>query len=70
MVRLSRVRELLERRRQGDALTPAEEAELTRDARILRRRLERLHTQYPDTLWIQLDDELARLAEPGLLAGA
>lgn len=67
MVRLGRVRELLERR-ECEGLTPGEEAELTRDARILRRRLERLHSQYPDTLWIKLDEELARLAEPDLLS--
>lgn len=69
-VSLRRVRELLERRAAG-LLSDGEQAELVRDARVLRRRLERLQALDPEAYGeLALSAELDELAQPPVLSGS
>ena len=71
MVSLRQVRELMARRAAGESLTADEQAALVRDARILRRRLDRLRALDPEVFGdIELTGELDELAEPPILTGS
>lgn len=67
-VSLGQVRERLARRSRGE-LSPSEESELIRDARVLRRRVERLQALHPD-LGVSLAPELEALAGGHALAAS
>lgn len=65
---LASVRERLARRAEG-LLSPDEEALLVRDARTLRRRLDRLKARCPE-IQIELSEELDELAPPPVLSAS
>ncbi|MGE0708239.1 MAG: hypothetical protein AB7N76_01240 [Planctomycetota bacterium] len=65
---LASVRERLERRAQG-LLSADEEAALVRDARLLRRRVDRLKARHPG-LEVELSEELDELAPPPVLSAS
>lgn len=67
-VSLSQVRERLARHARGE-LSPTEESELLRDARVLRRRVERLQALHPE-LGVSLSPELEALAGGPALAAS
>lgn len=67
-VSLPQVRARLAARSRGE-LSPQEEQALVRDARILRRRLERLRALHPE-IEVSLSPELDELASPTLLTAS
>lgn len=67
-VSLPQVRARLAARARGE-LSPSEEQALIRDARILRRRLDRLQALHPE-LQVSLSTELDELASPPLLTAS
>ncbi len=68
---LAEVRDLLARRAAGEALTPAQQADLVRSARSLKRRLARLQAIDPSAFAeVELHQELEALAQPEVLTGS
>jgi hypothetical protein len=65
---MSSVRQLLARRARG-GLSSSEEAQLLRDARTLRRRLDRFRARHPE-IEIELSAELDELAPPPVLTAS